>query len=97
MFWTYEDIQPAVESARKLFGPENQYVSDTPYKNVSIMTREYGKLWFGDLESTKDIQERLEMLSVTINQKVYVTLDYEHDISIFETKSKLRDNSTQEN
>lgn len=92
MFWRGEDITPAVESAEKLFGPPNQYVQDTPYRNVSIISREYGKLWFGDVELTDEFKQKMEMLSVTINQKLYLTLDYEHSIALYETTSKLRTN-----
>ncbi len=91
MFWRGEDVQPAIESAEKLFGPSNQYLHNTPYKNVSIMSREFGKLWFGDVELTDKFKEKMEMLSVTINQKLYLTLDYEHKLNLYETTSKLRE------
>lgn len=91
MFWRSEDVMPAVKSAEKLFGSQNQYLEDTPFKNVSIMSREFGKLWFGDIEFTDEFKQKMEMLSVTINQKLYLTLDYEHDIAMYETTSKLRE------
>ena len=91
MFWTDEDIKPAVDSAEQLFGPQNQYIKDTPYKNMSIISREFGKIWYGDVDFDENFKEKMEMLSVTINQKLYLTLDYEHQLALYETTSKLRE------
>jgi hypothetical protein len=93
MFYTDEDVQPAYDLAVKLFGPHNRYEHDNrnAHKNVCIMTREYGKLWFGDLELNEETRENLEKLSVTINQKVYFTKEFYTDYPIYETVSKLRE------
>lgn len=92
MFWIEEDVQPAIDSAVKLFGPPNQYSNEVGcWKNVSIISEQYGKLWFGDIDLTDEIKQKLEMLSVTINQKIYLTFDYHIPLSIYETTSKLRE------
>jgi hypothetical protein len=51
MFYSVEDVQPAVQVATELFGPvgnmmEGKHVT----KNVIIGTREFGKMWYGDVD-----------------------------------------------
>ena len=98
MFWTEEDVQPAYELAVKLFGPHNRYEQQNKnaHKNLTIMTREYGKLWFGDLEINTEVRENLEKLSVTINQRVYLVRELDWENSIYTTTSKLREFSPEE-
>ncbi len=93
MFWTDEDVQPAYELAVKLFGQHNRYEQDNinAYRNVVIMTREFGKIWFGDLELNDETRENLEKLSVTINQKVYFTREFDHENALYTTTSKLQE------
>jgi len=93
MFWTEEDVQPAVDLAVKLFGPNNQYHYDkNTHKNIHIMTREFGKIWFGDLKITDEVRNNLENLSVTINQTIYLLTDHENlDQALYKTSSKLRE------
>ena len=55
MFYTAEDVQPAVQVATELFGPvgtmmEGKHVT----KNVIIGTREFGKMWYGDIDGDMD-------------------------------------------
>ena len=55
MFYTAEDIQPAVQVATELFGSvgimmEGKNVT----KNVLIGTREFGKIWYGDVDGDVD-------------------------------------------
>lgn len=100
MFYTEEDIQPAIELVISLFGNSNKYEHDNrnAYKNVSIMTRNFGKLWFGDLELTDSTKGNMENLSVTLNQKIYLVRDYDFDNALYVTTSKLREvNNFEEN
>ncbi len=83
MFYSEEDVQPAVALATKIFGlPEQYYTwSDGPSMlNVVIMTRKFGKIWSGDLLLEKDagqasviLQKNLDILSDSIGQPVYLT------------------------
>jgi hypothetical protein len=78
MFHTEEEINPAVNHARKLFGMVGRYAewkSDKRYWNVSIATREYGKLWYGDIVHTENLMADLNALSKVLNQKVYLLDD----------------------
>jgi len=78
MFYTDEDVTPAVQVATELFGrvgnmlPEGKFAT----RNVIIGTREFGKLWYGDVEGTVDyVNELCEILSKRINQQVLVVDD----------------------
>ena len=78
MFWTDEDVQPAVQVATELLGPvgnmlePNRFVS----QNVIIGTREFGKLWYGDVAGTADyVNELCEIMSKRIGQQVMVVND----------------------
>lgn len=75
MFWQAEDVQPAVNVAVKMFGPQGTMeTGKTVLYNANIFTREFGKLWYGDL-ITDGLADRLKMLSVAINMTVYVVDD----------------------
>jgi hypothetical protein len=74
MYYTEEDVQPAVEMTEKLFGV-NGNVSHVKgaLLNVSIATREFGKLWYGDIEMDHaDILNKLHELSKTLEQRVFI-------------------------
>ena len=78
MFYTEEDVQPVVQVATELFGPvgnmleSNRFVS----QNVIIGTREFGKLWYGDVAGTTDfVNELCEIMSKRISQQVMVVND----------------------
>ena len=55
------------------------------------MTREFGKLWSGDFVLNEDTKNKLEILSVTINQRVYLVKDYNWIDPIYVTTSKLQE------
>jgi hypothetical protein len=79
MFWQEEDVQPAVNAANSIFGEPNQYFyGDNVFKNVTIMTREYGKIWFGDVQLDETLEggfrDSLRSLSKRINQRVCFSL-----------------------
>lgn len=90
MFYSEEDIQPAVNLAKKLFGKAEQYYSWSEGQvvvNVAIMTRRYGKIWSGDLLLGKNagtaseiLQKNLDLLSDSISQIVFLT-DGDYDFT----------------
>lgn len=63
MFYTEEDIQPAVDLAVKVFGPQGNY-SPAPFVFVTIKHPKYGNLWYGDVagdyNTVRQLTERLQ-------------------------------------
>ena len=93
MYWTKKDIEPAIEVFKKIFGKQfnNNIHNANELVSVSIMTREFGKLWSGDFVLNEDTKNKLEILSVTINQRVYLVKDYNWIDPIYVTTSKLQE------
>ena len=87
MYWTSEDIQPSVDLAEKLFGKSVIIASnsDTTHSNVFLLTREFGKLWQGSVRFDQKFKDSMEMLSDTINKKVYLTNGFDYDNAIYTT------------
>ena len=87
MYWTSEDIQPSVDLAEKLFGKSGIMASnsDTTHSNVFLLTREFGKLWQGSVKFDQKFKDSVEMLSDTINKKVYLTNGFDYDNPIYTT------------
>jgi len=82
MFYTAEDVQPAVNAAVKMFGPQGRMeTGKNVLYNAYIFTREFGKLWYGDI-SKDGIGEKLKMLSATINMNVSLVDEQFQTISI---------------
>jgi hypothetical protein len=78
MFYTEEDVTPAVQIAVELFGPVGNMLQESRFvtRDVIIGTREFGKLWYGDVEGTVDyVNELCEILSKRINQQVSIVSD----------------------
>lgn len=80
MFYSEDDVQPAVNEAIKLFGPVgNMSMERNTMYNVSIATKEFGKLWYGDIDgarfNTTAIANALAALSKLMQQKVYILDD----------------------
>ena len=78
MFYTEEDVTPAVQVATELFGPVGNMLQEGRFvtRDVIIGTREFGKLWYGDVEGTVDyVNELCEILSKRINQQVSIVSD----------------------
>ena len=90
MYWTGEDIQPSVDLAEKLFGKSGIYSSnsDTTHSNVVLLTREFGKLWQGNVNFDQKFKNSMEMLSDTINKKVYLTNGYDYNNPIHTTTQR---------
>ena len=77
MFYTVEDIQPAVDVAVELFG-KNGTMLDGKHisKNVLVGTREFGKLWYGDVDGDMDfINSLCSVLSQRIGQTAMIVDD----------------------
>ena len=87
MYWTSEDIQPSVDLAEKLFGKSGIYSSnkDVTHSNVFLLTREFGKLWQGSVRFDQKFKDSMELLSDTINKKVYLTNGFDYDDPIYTT------------
>jgi hypothetical protein len=78
MFWTEEDVAPAVQIATDLFGPVGNMLPDGRFitKNVIIGSNQFGKLWYGDVEGTPEyVAELCEILGKRINQSVKLVDD----------------------
>ena len=78
MFYTEEDVTPAVQIAVELFGPVGNMLQESRFvtRDVIIGTHEFGKLWYGDVEGTVDyVNELCEILSKRINQQVSIVSD----------------------
>lgn len=77
MFYTIEDVQPVVQVATELFGPVgNMIYGKNVTKNVLIGTREFGKIWYGDVEGDVEFITGLcSVLTQRIGQTVMVVDD----------------------
>ena len=81
MFWTEEDVRPAVEAAVRVFGKTGNMMSGKSVMyNMSVASKEFGKLWYGDVEQSSELVGMLNALSESINQKVYL-LDEQFDFN----------------
>jgi len=65
MFYTEEDVQPAVDMAIELFGTVGNISNErSSMKNMVITTDKFGHLWYGDIEDTLDsIRTKCSILS----------------------------------
>ena len=77
MFYTEEDVTPSVLEATKLFGQVgNINTGKHVINNVSIATRKFGKLWYGDIDGTPgEIAQKLSQLNKFTQQTVYILDD----------------------
>lgn len=77
MFWTENDIAPAVQIACELFGPQgNMNETKTNRRNVIIGTNKFGKLWYGDVDTSTDINTLLSILTQRIGQPAMIVEEY---------------------
>lgn len=75
MFWQAEDVQPAVKVVTEVFGPVGRMqAGKNVLYNISIFSREYGKLWYGDLVN-EGISEKLTTLSTKLGMSLSVVDD----------------------
>lgn len=55
MFWTEEDIQPVVDATVTTFGTVGNMTTERgAILNVVIFSKQYGKLWYGDIADTME-------------------------------------------
>jgi hypothetical protein len=72
MYYMEEDVQPAVNAAVDIFGtPGRILVEGDVLKNISIATREFGKLWYGDIQRDR-LDQFSKELSGKIQKNIYV-------------------------
>lgn len=72
MFWSAEDIQPAVNAATEIFGKPAQYKVGQ-YVFISVETPKYGCIWYGDIEGNVDTVIQLsDKLSSKLNEPINV-------------------------
>jgi hypothetical protein len=82
MFWQAEDIQPAVKVVAEVFGKVGSMeTGKNVLYNVSIFSRQYGKLWYGDLVND-GISEKLTSLSTKLGMSLSVIDDNFETVSI---------------
>lgn len=83
MFWTEEDVQPMVTELVKTFGPQGSITSENnTLKNVCIATREYGKLWYGDISDTNQVLiAKLGNIINTYKQDIYLLKQDSYDFN----------------
>lgn len=75
MFYTEEDVEPVVQIASEIFGRVGNMLMAGRFvtQNVIIGTKEFGKIWYGDVDGTTDyVNELCEVFSKRINQQVIV-------------------------
>lgn len=72
MFYTEEDVQPAVDMAVELFGVVGNISNErNSTKNIVITSDKFGHLWYGDIEDTMDsIRTKCATLSQKFDLKV---------------------------
>lgn len=76
MFYTEEDIQPAVDAAIEVFGITGNMIHDNnAIIDVVVWTPEFGKLWYGDVPGPLDnLKEKCNILSQKIGKPVNIDL-----------------------
>ena len=78
MFYTEEDVEPVVQIATELFGPVGNMLEAGRFvtMNVIVGTKEFGKVWYGDVAGTIDyVTELCEIMSKRTGQQVIVVQD----------------------
>jgi hypothetical protein len=76
-----EDVEVATESAIKILGAVDRivYGSSVPVvNNALVMTRQHGKLWYGDLPSDAEMRTTIDALSAVLKVPVAVYRDGVH-------------------
>ena len=72
MFYTEEDVQPIAQVAIEMFGPNgNMMEGKNITKNVIIGTKEFGKIWYGDVNGdTQYVTDMCSAMSTRVNMAV---------------------------
>lgn len=70
MFYTKEDVEPAISTAIDIMGMPGQYLP-IPFTYLAIETPKYGTIWYGDTQMNDEmIKEKCSLLSKKINEPV---------------------------
>lgn len=78
MFYTEEDVQPVVDMTTELFGAVgNMSAEKNVLKNIIIFSKQYGKLWYGDIE---DQMENIHTKCNQIAQKFSINVEPINDV-----------------
>jgi hypothetical protein len=72
MFYTEEDVEPVAKVAVEMFGPNgNMLDGKNVTKNVFIGTKEFGKIWYGDVDGDAQfVTDMCTAMSTRINMTV---------------------------
>ena len=72
MFYTEEDVQPIFKVAVEMFGPVgNMLEGKNVIRNVIIGTKEFGKIWYGDVNGdTQYVTDMCSAMSTRVNMAV---------------------------
>ena len=72
MFYTEEDVEPVAKVAVEMFGPNgNMLDGKNVTKNVFIGTKEFGKIWYGDVDGDAQfVTDMCTAMSSRINMTV---------------------------
>ena len=72
MFYIEEDVQPIAQIAVEMFGPNgNMLEGKNITKNVIIGTKEFGKIWYGDVNGdTQYVTDMCSAMSTRVNMAV---------------------------
>jgi len=83
MFYNEDDVQPVVTIANEMLGKAGRMLDGkNVMRNVTLATREFGKIWYGDIDMiAMNPSVQFKNLSQRINQTVYAfdnsnTFDY---------------------
>lgn len=93
MFYTEEDVLPSVKIAEEMFGKNGSMITGkNVITNAAIATKEFGKLWYGDIDLFDgNFEQKGAEFSRKIGQTVYVfgtdrsNFDYHNALHIFKT------------
>jgi hypothetical protein len=79
MFYSEEDVQPAVTLAVELFGTQGNMLHTATWKNLTVITKQFGKIWYGDINfSPAEVTKKCQQLAQKLGQKVYILPDGEY-------------------
>ncbi len=71
MFYTEEDVAPAVKVAEELFGPAgNMLEGKNVLKNIYVGTFQFGEIWYGEIEGDSDY---VLQLCAVLSQRIGTT------------------------
>jgi hypothetical protein len=72
MFYDEIDVQPAVDVATEMFGTVgNMSYGKNVLYNVTIATKEFGKIWYGDIDT---IEMNPNVVAAALSQRIKQTV-----------------------